>query len=147
MENFTPEMIEKAKTAQSAEALLDMAKAGGKELTAEEAKTYFEMLNPKTGELSDDELDAVSGGGCKSKKSGRTVVTNHCKCFTGQWESLIASKYTEGTPGYSDFRSHTTWVRYDNETLRDTWFVHSPYKCGSCRYLEFEGATGVCGKS
>ena len=147
MENFTPEMIEKAKTATNAEELLAMAKAGGMELTAEDAKTYFEMLNPKTGELSDDELDAVSGGGCKSKKSGRTVVTNLCTCFTGMWEPLIASAHSTGNLGLGDYKYHETWVRNDHEKLRDTWQVKTPYKCGSCCHLEFEGATGVCGKS
>lgn len=147
MDNFTPEMIEKAKAVKSVDELIDMAQADGLELTPEDAKTYFEMLNPKSGEISDDELDAVSGGGCKSRKSGRTVVTNHCTCFTGMWEPLIAKTWTEGSPGFSDYKYHETWVRYDNRTLRDTWQVKTPYKCGSCCHLEFEGATGVCGKS
>ncbi len=37
MKNFTPEMIEKAKTAKSAEGLLELAKKNGVELTEEEA--------------------------------------------------------------------------------------------------------------
>ena len=41
MKNLTPEMIEKAKAAKSAEELLEVAKAGGVELTADEAATYF----------------------------------------------------------------------------------------------------------
>ena len=59
-------MIGKAKTAKSAEELLEIAKANGVEMTAEEAATYFAQLNPKSGELSDNELDNVSGGGCLS---------------------------------------------------------------------------------
>lgn len=143
MENFTPEMIEKAKTAQSAEELLDMAKAGGKELTAEEAKAYFEMLNPKTGELSDDELDAVSGGGCKSKKSGAVIVTNHCKCFTGMWQSNI-----KGYEYFSNGNRYLAVYRTDNLALRNIWETNvGPHRCGTCRFLDFEGSTGVCGQS
>ena len=64
MTNLTPEMIEKAKAAKSAEELLEIAKAGGVEITASEAATYFAQLNPKSGELDDDELDNVAGGAC-----------------------------------------------------------------------------------
>lgn len=59
--NFSNELIEKAKTAKSAEELFAMAKAENIEMTAEEAAKYFAELH-KTGELSDDELDNVSGG-------------------------------------------------------------------------------------
>ena len=62
MKNLTPEMIEKAKAAKSAEELLELAKAGGIEMTADEAATYFAQLNPKSGELDDDALDGVAGG-------------------------------------------------------------------------------------
>ena len=61
MQNFTPELIAKAKAAKSAEELLEVAKSNGIELTAEEANTYFEQLNTN-GAVSDDELEAVSGG-------------------------------------------------------------------------------------
>ena len=58
---FTDEMLEKAKTAKSAEELLAMAKAENIELTEEQAAKAFAELN-KTGELSDEELDNVAGG-------------------------------------------------------------------------------------
>ena len=58
---FSKELIEKAKTAKSAEELLAMSKAEGCELPEGEAKTVFSKLN-KTGELSDEELNNVSGG-------------------------------------------------------------------------------------
>ena len=62
MKNLTSEMIEKAKAAKSAEELLEIAKAGGMEMTADEAATQFAQLNPKSGELDDDMLDGVAGG-------------------------------------------------------------------------------------
>lgn len=61
MKNLTPELIAKAKAAESAEELFELAKANDIELTEEEAKTYFEQLNA-SGPLSDDDLDAVAGG-------------------------------------------------------------------------------------
>ena len=60
---FTDEMLEKAKTAKSAEELLAMAKAENIALTEEQAAKAFAELN-KAGELSDEELDNVLGGGC-----------------------------------------------------------------------------------
>ena len=58
---LTKELIEKAKTANTAEELLEMAKAENIELSAEEAESAFTKLH-KTGELSDEELDNVAGG-------------------------------------------------------------------------------------
>ena len=40
-----------------------LAKESGIELSEDKAKEYFEQLN-RSGELSDEELDNVSGGGC-----------------------------------------------------------------------------------
>ena len=62
MNNLTPELIAKAKAAKSAEELLELAKENDVDLTEEEAKTCFDQLH-SNAELSDDELEAVSGGG------------------------------------------------------------------------------------
>ena len=59
---LTQEMMEKAKTAGSAEELLSIAKENGINLTFDEANTYFAQLNSTSDELSDDELVNVSGG-------------------------------------------------------------------------------------
>lgn len=76
MTNFSPELFEKAKAAKNAEELLALAKANNVEITAEEANTYFNQLNPASGELSDDELDNVSGGAGGS--SNRRVDIHGC---------------------------------------------------------------------
>ena len=68
------EMITKAKEAKSVEELIALAKENGIELTEEDAKMYFEQLSAKKGELSDDELESVSGGGCHNR-DGRLIVT------------------------------------------------------------------------
>ena len=65
MKNLTPEIINKAKAAKSAEELLALAKANNVEIAEEEAKTYFAQLGAN-GIVSDEELDIVAGGllGC-----------------------------------------------------------------------------------
>lgn len=79
MRCFDDKMIEKAKTAKSAEELQILAKENGYELTEEQAKAYYEHFNVKEGELSDDELDNVSGGSCYAS-DGRMITTllNDC---------------------------------------------------------------------
>jgi predicted ribosomally synthesized peptide with nif11-like leader len=82
--NLNAEMIEKAKAAKSAEELYEIAKAKGVEMTEEEAKTYFAQLNPKSGELDDDDLDNVAGGACgvvgDSSNRPNVRVTNGKTC-------------------------------------------------------------------
>ncbi|MDY5356080.1 MAG: Nif11-like leader peptide family RiPP precursor [Eubacteriales bacterium] len=69
---FSKELIEKAKTAKTAEELLEMAKAENINFTAEEAAQALAKMN-KNGELSDEELDNVSGGcGRDYEPSGET---------------------------------------------------------------------------
>ena len=80
MKNFNAEMIEKAKVAKTAEELLEIAKAEGVEMTADDAAAYFEQLNPKSGELSDDDLDNVAGGGC----GGSVRVGDNVRVTSGE---------------------------------------------------------------
>jgi len=143
MKNFTPEQIEQAKQAKSVEALLALAKELDIELTEEEAKLYFEQLNPASGELSDDELDDVSGGACKTS-GGHTVVTSAKKCFTGQW-ACVRNVYNKGTPA-----EVSVWENTSNLGLRETWWNMSldHGRCGNCKWLEFNSAgTGYCSKT
>ena len=64
MGKFNAELLEKAKQAKSAEEILALAKENGMEMTGEQAAAYYAQMNPASGELSDDELDNVAGGGC-----------------------------------------------------------------------------------
>ena len=61
--NISKELSEKAKQAKTAEELLSMAKAEHIELNAEQAAKAFAELK-RSGELADEELDNVAGGGC-----------------------------------------------------------------------------------
>lgn len=60
------ETMAKAEKAQTKEELMEVAKESGIEITEKEAREYFEILHPSHahGELADEELDNVSGGGC-----------------------------------------------------------------------------------
>ena len=102
MKNLTPEMIEKAKAAKTAEELLDLAKENNVEMTADEAATYFAQLNPKSGELDDDDLDAVAGGACANSTSDVTVgskvrVINGYKCpkCSGTVGHIVAGEFQD----------------------------------------------------
>ena len=147
MENITAGMIEKLKGAKAPEELLDMLKEAEIEISVEEAKMYFDHLNGESGELSDDELDNVSGGGCK-RASGKTTVTNGCKCFNGHYENNCfwsGMCYEGGTKHYCE-----SYYREDNSQLRSLWRMFCSEKaqvCGTCRWLSFEGCIGVCDRS
>lgn len=84
------ELITKAKAAKSVEELLELAKASNVELNEEQAKEYFAKLNPTKGELSDDELDDVSGGGCGESK------TKYCPNCNSELRMM-----SEGTGNFS----------------------------------------------
>ena len=96
------ELLEKAKTAKTVEELLDMAKKENIDMTEEEATKAFAELH-KSGEMSDDELDNVSGGGCGGEdnsspdgraKSESAVVFMYA---VGQTVNVIGWSINEGT--------------------------------------------------
>lgn len=125
MENkLTPELIEKARQAKSAEELLDLAKENGIELPEDEAKAHFEQLN-KSGELSDEELDNVSGGGCYYK-DGRLVVTHGNSC--DEWSCQYCNK---------SFRPHAYWTLPGG-------YVPNRYHCDTCWYMVYEHGLWLC---
>ena len=55
------ELLEKLQAAKSAEELVEMAKAQGKELPADKAGGLFAKLNAKE-ELSDEDVEKIAGG-------------------------------------------------------------------------------------
>ena len=72
MELGREELKKKAMKAASAEEVMEIVRAAGEEITAEEAKKFFETLKKSQAdqELSLDELEAVSGG--------RNAMTEGC---------------------------------------------------------------------
>lgn len=75
---FNEELMKKARAAESVEELMALAKENDIELTRETAEEYFESLN-QSGEMSDEEMDNVAGGGCGSS-SGSDLRQEGYKC-------------------------------------------------------------------
>ena len=102
MNNFTSELITKAKAAANAEELFEIAKANNVELTEEEAKAYFDQLSAG-GTVSDDDLNDVAGGGScpgdDAPMGGDRVrfqdgrVCEQCGCPTGILERGVYGNY------------------------------------------------------
>ena len=113
--NISKELIEKAKTAKSAEELLAMAKAENIELNAEEAVQAFAELN-KVGELSDKELDNVSGG------CGDTPDRSYARRKACRWDA-------DGNA--------THWYALDYATGRIDVIVY--FTCPKCGGMLHEG--------
>ena len=79
MSIFTQEQIEAAKAAKSPEELIATAKEAGVEITLEQAAAFL-----KQGELADEELESVAGGGC-------LYEPDFVKCPKCRSENLIIS--------------------------------------------------------
>ena len=120
------ELIEKAKEAKSVEELMSLAKENGKELTKEEAEAYFAQLH-KSGELSDEELDNVAGGGCHNK-DGRLVVTVWYNC----------SDFTCKKCGRKNTGDHFHII--------DGYRTNYMQQCQFCKYISYEGGLWLCNK-
>ena len=130
MENkLTQELIEKAKLAKSVGELIALAKENGIELT-EEANTYFAQLNPKTGELGDDELDSVAGGGkCGTiYKNKRPVITVGNTCDLWRCEKCHTRKRDMGSS-----------MTVDECITCRAWGV-----CSNCEYSRAESGLLLC---
>ena len=116
--NISKELIEKAKTAKSAEELFAMAKAENIEMTAEEAAKVFAQLH-KTGELSDEELDNVAGG-CDEIKYDELQM---CLC-----PSNIDFAFEIGTRVVVlDEFFHDDGIIIDRRAFRDDMFFKGEY--------------------
>ena len=121
---FTLEQLTKAKAAKNAEELLALAKENGMELTEEEAAKYFADLH-KEGELSDDELDNVSGGGCGEEPKAPEEYT-----VKAGWKPVCDGQY-----------------RASPDAINRTSLLDNC--CGRCAHFQWEGylsqlTVGVC---
>ena len=107
--NISKELIEKAIQAKTAEELLEMAKAQHIELTVEQAAKAFAELH-KAGELSDEELDNVSGG-CSPSAPPKYHVGDYVKYYY-QYEFTWTYECTAtGTSIIEDIKADgSTWM-------------------------------------
>lgn len=103
MKHVGEELIRRAKSAASVEELMAHAKESSIELTEEQAVELFAKLHAVAGELSDDELNNVAGGGCGEDtplrpdfQPGDHVMANgmkSCQDSTGMSPSDCTSAY------------------------------------------------------
>ncbi len=129
------ELILKAKEAKSAEELLALAKENGMEMTEEEANAYFAQLNPVSGELSDDELDNVAGGGCHAS-DGRLITTIGNNCSYWRCEKCYKDHYDISRRCDDSGIKH---LCHDNKVIDDC--------CNNCYFCSYEGGTWYCNHS
>lgn len=124
---LTEEMLEKAKCANDVAELITLAAESGIKLTEEDARGYFERLHPASGELPDEELDNIAGGGCGGNynSAGFAIYPyNHvCDLF---WCEYCGKRRGTGT-------HHTcTPIGGGETTERGTWCRN----CFSCNPAE-----------
>ncbi len=82
-------MMGKAKNVKSVAELMELAKSENIELTEEKAQEFFMRLHAE-GELSDNDLDDVAGGGCAGSATPKynvgdivTLVSKRCPDCNG----------------------------------------------------------------
>ncbi len=120
------ELLKKAKQAQCPEALLALAKEHGVPMDEESAAAYFAQLH-KTGELADEELDSVSGGGCHH--DGKLIVTVGYTC-----EHWTCKKC--GVSGDYDAYGYHACAQ-DNGSRQEA-------HCNTCKCCKYEDALWLC---
>ena len=135
--NLSKDLLEKGKTAKTAEELLKLAKAVGMEMSAEEAEKYFAELH-KIGELSDEELNNVSGGcgdpepnvtwGGGSVWKNSEDVKHDFEIGTRVIAYITPSTWKKGTITSRDRQKddwgwHPTYlIHFDDSGVADEWF-------------------------
>lgn len=100
MMNINEELMAKARAAKSVEELLALAKENDVELTEQKANYFFRKMN-QSGELEDDELDSVAGGGCFSIDVERLKVDPYDKCRYGYYRRCMECKYYDNFHCYN----------------------------------------------
>ena len=124
---FSKELLTKAKSAENSAALLALAKENGMELTQEEADAYFAELH-KTGELSDDELENVTGGGCR--KNGHLVVSIGYGCDLWRCKRHPYER--------------RDWVHYGDDYYYGCPGCKGKPICNHCYYCKYTGGLWLC---
>ena len=125
------ELILKAKEVRTAEELLALAKENGIPLTEECARAYYEKIH-KSGELSDDELDNVSGGWCYHDGNRVvTAITPACTDWVCDKCGAKSELKDEGKRYCSNMYAH------------EEKFIFQCY-CSNCKHYKYEDALSLC---
>ena len=127
------ELMAKAREVKSAEELLALAKENDVELTEEQANAYFEQMN-KTGELADDELGSVAGGGCY--KGNRLVVSYCHKC---DW--WTCKKCGGGTKPHPTIHNPREMIHH---CYQHGGVGLTEFHCTTCKQCSYEKGLWLC---
>lgn len=98
MKEIKKDFMDKVRKAESADDIISLAGENGVDLGREQAEYYFDYFNKMKGELDDDELLSVSGGGCGSSSSSLSKSTDF---RLGQTVTLRNNGHTFGTTASS----------------------------------------------
>ena len=122
-------LLGKARNAENVDALQAMARENGWNMTREEAKAYFDQMH-KSGALSDEELENVTGGGCRKNDHLVVTIRDSCplwKCKNHPWAGATT---WVGQPGGGKQRLACPCGR---ENI-----------CGNCHFCHYEGGLWLC---
>lgn len=128
------ELLKKAKEAVSVEELLKLAEENKIELSKEEAEKIFTRLHCN-GELTEDDLDKVSGGGCSE------YVFSGPKYAIGHYVELKGDSWYR----YCYDCKYNCWiVKNIDYEYRSRVYILSCANCGRKKTAEESDIKGYC---
>ena len=129
------ELILKAKSAKSADDILEIAKENGLDVSREDAEMFIQT-HSKSGELSDEALDGVTGGAVYTLRGGYLIVTNFHECDRWKCEKCGGNDIK-----YMRVASESGWawahrcIGYPNACGKS---------CATCQYMEYRFPFQIC---
>ncbi len=113
---ISEELIGQARGCSSAEEIRNLAHENGYEITEEQAQNYYDRLNPKNGEVADEELDNVVGGcgGTKYDTKYDGFPCPYCGC-TNKWIYFGTQALQAGV---------TDWFRLNCDSCGQIWTIN-----------------------
>ena len=127
-------LILKMKEIKSVEELIVLAKENDLELSEADAKLYLDINH--NGELSDDSLSNVSGGGAYTLRDGYLIVTNFHECDRWKCDQCGGDKIE-----YMRVASDSGWAwahkcgGYPNGCGKG---------CATCKYMKYRFPFQIC---
>lgn len=134
------DILSQAKKAKSVEELTALLKNNHIDITLDEASAYFDKLNPKSGEMDDDELDSVAGGCTENAPSGST--TTKPRLYPGKVVSLKNEGHSFGASADYKPSQYCTNPRcacrtfYIVNQINDTKYLIACNRCGWTYWAE-----------
>ena len=132
---MSKELFNQAKKAKSIEELMKMAEENGIKMSEEQATEFFAKLSPKEGELSDDELDNVAGGGCKEEAGSTPKFAIGDLVRSSNIRTCYDCRRAAGFP--ADFSAATwkiEWIQFPDADYNYEYMYH--VRCVNCGMIE-----------